>query len=214
MDQYKDRQRVKAFGQLINDDFYRGKEDLFPFNRFFGYHAGMDLEAFSNEKDSLVPVYAVSSGTITYIGSLSGYGGIILEKLDGENATGLYGHVKTGNMNFKVGDHVTVADKPVVLTYLGDAFSRETSKERKHLHFGMYKGADLYFRGHEENHSLVLSRWYDPTEFLKQRNAKDPLIVPSIPTTVNIKSETKVVEKKTFFFYTILNWIRQLLKHE
>ena len=46
MDRYHERQTVKGFGQLINDEFYKGKEDLFPSNRFYGYHAAVDLEAF------------------------------------------------------------------------------------------------------------------------------------------------------------------------
>ena len=104
MDKYYERQSLKGFEQLIDNNFYIGKENLFPFNRFYGYHSGIDLEVFSDEIDENVPIYALSSGTITFIGTLSGYGGVILEKLDNENASALYGHVKIQNLSFQKPD--------------------------------------------------------------------------------------------------------------
>ncbi len=47
MDHYDQRQTVKRFGQHIDDNFYTGKEALFPYNRFYGYHAAVDLEIFA-----------------------------------------------------------------------------------------------------------------------------------------------------------------------
>lgn len=68
------RASLKEFGMLVNDDFYQGKETLFP-TKFYGYHAGQDLETFDNEKQNttLVPFYAVADGTITYFGNLGGW---------------------------------------------------------------------------------------------------------------------------------------------
>lgn len=212
MDRYGQRQTVKGFGEFINDDFYKGKEDLFPFNRFYGYHAGVDLETFTNEKDKKVPVYAIYSGTITYIGALSGYGGVILQKLDNENITALYGHVKIKPLSFKVGDHITVVGNPVVLAFLGDEFSQETSKERKHLHFAIYKGIDLYFRGHENTISQLKTKWHDPTLFLKEKSAQNPSTAPLLKSS--IEQTEKLVEKNNNLLYIIFTWVKKLLKHE
>ena len=208
MDKYQERQTVKAFGQLIDDKFYIGEEALFPFNRFYGYHAAVDLEAFPEEKDEKVPVYAIASGTITYIGRLPGYGGVILQKLDGENLTALYGHVKITGLQFKVGDHINLDSTPKLLTYLGEGFSEETSKEREHLHFGIYKGTDRYFRGHEKTLSGIRSKWLDPSQLLKEKGAQSPSItvLPKGSSSEDFKS----AETKRGFFYAIFNWIREL----
>ena len=124
MTKYQERIKVKDFRQYINGSFYIGKENLFPLNRFYGYHAGVDLEIFPQEKDSLVPVYTIGNGKIVFVGSLEGYGGIILESLDGSDHTTLYGHVKTLNIPIKNGQNVKAGD---IITYLGDGFSGETS---------------------------------------------------------------------------------------
>ena len=160
MDSYFKRQGLKGFGQLINDQFYKGKEALFPFNRFYGYHAAFDLEAIDDEKEKNVPVYAVGFGPIIYIGTLSGYGGVILQKLTLENHIALYGHVKITDLPIKVS---AIPVKPGQrITYLGDAFSSETSKERKHLHFGIYKGTNLSFKGHEASLRELNTKWENP----------------------------------------------------
>lgn len=199
MDRYQDRLWIKDFGTLINDEFYKqsfispageikGKEQLFPFNRFYGYHAAVDLEVFEEEKEKDVPVYAVSTGIITYIGQLDGYGGIILQKLDEENRTALYGHVKISNLPFSVGDEIKKAGQR--LTFLGDAFSKETSKERQHLHFGIYKGSGLYFKGHESSEKILREKWENSSLYLKERNAKDPNPPQPTPHQTANKSDT------------------------
>jgi murein DD-endopeptidase MepM/ murein hydrolase activator NlpD len=184
MDKYYARQSLKGFGDFIDDNFYKGKEELFPYNRFYGYHSAVDLEVFPDEINKKVPVYAVTSGTIVYIGMLSGYGGVILLRPDNENCTVLYGHVKIKGLSFKVGDHINTEAGPVVLTYLGDRFSSETSKERKHLHFGIHKGTDLYFRGHEISPARVAQKWYNPNDFLKEKGASAPKTAVTPPFSV------------------------------
>ena len=210
MDKYYERQTVKGFGDYIDDNFYKGKEKLFPYNRFYGYHAAIDLEVFSGEIDKKVPVYAVSSGTITYIGTLPGYGGVILEELDNENDTVLYGHVKIKNLSIKVGDHITVETDPTILTYLGDQFSSETSKERKHLHFGVYKGTDFYFKGHESSLSQVGKKWYDPNKLLKEKETLDP--IPEPTPTIPVKNTNDNLEEKKSFLYLFISFIKRLIK--
>ncbi len=130
MNHYFERQTLKGFGQLIDDEFYKGKEILFPFNRFYGYHAGVDLEYLPGEKDKNVPVYAITTGKIKYIGELDGYGGVILQDI-GVNRIALYGHVRIKKISHTVGEEV---QSGAIITYLGDELSNETSKERKHLH--------------------------------------------------------------------------------
>jgi hypothetical protein len=209
MDKYYERQTVKGFGEYIDNSYYKGKGALFPYNRFYGYHTAVDLEIFPEEIDTKVPVYAASSGTITHIGTLFGYGGVILEKIDNENNTFLYGHVKTDNLSFKVGDHINTENNPVVLTYLGNQFSAETSKERKHLHLGIYKGTDLYFKGHESSLAQLEKRWLNPNTFLKEKGALDPVIkLTSTTQPVDIVDDS---EDKKSFFSLLLNWLKELL---
>lgn len=205
MDRYQDRLWIKDFGTFINDNFYKGKEELFPFNRFYGYHAAVDLEALQEEKEKAVSVYAVSTGTIMYIGQLEGYGGIILQKLNEENRTALYGHVKISNLSFAVGDEIKKAGQR--LTYLGDAFSKEASKERKHLHFGIYKGGDIYFKGHESSEKTLREKWENPSVYLKERGAKDPN--PPKPSPSQTASKSDII--KVGLVQKIRNFLRNLL---
>ncbi len=171
MNSYYERQYLKDFTQLIDDKFYVDKEDLFPFNRFYGYHAGVDLEIFPDEERKNVSVFSIYDGVVSFVGSLAGYGGVILIKLDNTNHTVLYGHVKIKNLNYKTGDRILSGK---LLTSLGDAFSEETSKERKHLHFAIYKGGDLYFRGHEKDLTALNNKWENPNNFLKGKLALSP----------------------------------------
>lgn len=169
---YATRGYLKKFGAFIDEKFYAGREELFP-TQYFGYHSGVDLEITPAESSSSteVPVYAVASGKIVFIGEVSGYGGVILEKLDGTNHTALYGHVKTNDLSIKDGDRVKAGQK---LTVLGDAYSVETGGERKHLHFGIYRGTDLYFFGHEATYEDLNLNWVDPTKFLQEKKAVEP----------------------------------------
>ncbi len=205
MADYAKRITVKSFGTLVDEAFYKGKEALFPFNRFSGYHAGVDLEVLPDDPER-VPVYAVAKGKITYIGTLSGYGGIILLALAGEDHTALYGHVKITGLRLKTGDVVPAGD---VLTYLGDAFSKETSKERKHLHFGIYKGVDRYFRGHEPSWASLISKWMEPTEYLEKNGAYHlpKPITPSSPPPV--LKETQ--QTKPGILYTFIQKMRSFI---
>jgi hypothetical protein len=116
-----------------------------------------------------------------------------LQKLTLENRTALYGHIKITNLPIEVSD---IPVKPGQrITYLGNAFSNETSKERKYLHFGIYKGADLYFKGHETSLQQLNTRWEDPSVFLKEKGAKDPIT-------------------NTGFLYAILKLVRILFNYE
>ncbi|KKS78200.1 MAG: hypothetical protein UV74_C0001G0047 [Candidatus Woesebacteria bacterium GW2011_GWB1_43_14] len=60
-----------------------------------------------------------------------------------------------------------------LLTYLGDAFSSETSREREHLHFGIYKGVDLYFRGHEKSVSELENKIVIPIPAIQPQKPQE-----------------------------------------
>lgn len=215
MDNYYGRQTVKGFGQYIDDNFYKAKEALFPYNRFYGYHAAVDLETTAAEKKPDTPVYAAYSGTITYIGTLSGYGGVILEKLDSENATALYGHVGIASTPYKVGDHITSDSKPVFLVNLGNEFSQETSGERKHLHFAIHKGIDLYFHGHEPSLAVLNAQWFNPNDYLKEKGAISPSASPTLsPIASQTPQQNQKVQpptpKTVNIFIRFFNWLKSL----
>jgi murein DD-endopeptidase MepM/ murein hydrolase activator NlpD len=171
MDRALERSRLKPFGFLVDDSFYLGKESLFP-TKFKGWHSGVDLEAFEGELPDgvLVPVYAVHDGRVAYTGSLSGYGGVILVAIDGAERMALYGHVKLPGLK-KAGERVVSGE---AIAYLGNHFSTETAGERKHLHFGIYKGTGNYFRGHEASSSDMRRRWEDPLAYLRSLGAASP----------------------------------------
>jgi len=206
MDSYKERLNLKEFGIFVDDDFYIGKESLFPFNRFHGYHAGVDLEIFSGEKTTKVPVYSTSTGQIIFSGNLPGYGGVILQNLDNENHTVLYGHVKIDRV--KVGQKFTAGE---LLTYLGDGFSQETSKERKHLHFAIYEGKNLYFKGHELSLTALNAKWENPSIFLKNRGAIAPQEEKSPSILTSPSPQNAIVKEKTSFFISLIQSLKNLL---
>lgn len=205
MDRYFERQTLKEFGQLIDQNFYKGKEGIFPFNQLYGYHSGVDLEIFPEEKDQKVPVYAIGSGKIIFLGTISGYGGVILQSLAGEDRTAIYGHIKTTDLLIKISDPVTAGQE---ITFLGDNFSSETAKERKHLHFGIYKGNDLYFRGHESSQELISTKWEDPNQFLAQKKASSPDLSEK-SASISSNGETFLSPQPSLFYKTVkfLNWI-------
>lgn len=166
---YSQRQSYKGFGQLMTSEFYVGKEKLFP-TKYLGYHAAKDLEIMPGEENKPVEIYAIGDGKILFLGSVSGYGGVILESLDKTNNTALYGHLKLSQAEVKTGQQVSAGQK---LTILSDGFSRETGGERKHLHFGIYNGLDKYFHGYEINFTTLNNKWVDPDKYLQANQAQE-----------------------------------------
>jgi murein DD-endopeptidase MepM/ murein hydrolase activator NlpD len=167
IENYREQLTEKKFGQNIDANFYRGRENLFP-TKFLGLHAGDDLEIFPGEENKNVPVYATTTGTVSFSGNVSGHGGVILIDITGENLTALYGHLELRSALVKVGDRVSPGQ---LIAYLGRGFSSETSGERKHLHFAFHKGKNQYFRGHEPDQIALQQNWTDPQEALKNQKA-------------------------------------------
>lgn len=166
---YEGREKYKTFNQYWSKESYKGKEALFP-NQFTGYHVADDLEIRQGEENQKVPVYAVADGKISFVGQVTGYGGLILLDIKDDSHIALYGHVKLNSLKAKAGDSVKAGQEIAVL---GDGFSNETGGERKHLHFGMYNGKGIYYRGYETSESTVRSKWVNPAVYLEQKGAED-----------------------------------------
>ncbi|MDZ7586410.1 MAG: hypothetical protein U0946_01530, partial [Patescibacteria group bacterium] len=79
---------------------------------------------------------------------------------------------------------------------------------RKHLHFGIYKGTDLYFKGHESSQNQINQKWLDPNQFLAEQNAQEPNLesIPAVPTKdINISP----TEKKSFL-HLMIDFVKKL----
>lgn len=164
MENFFERITKKPFGIYITPQ----TSPIQP-EKFTGYHTGADAETTAAEKDANLPVMAVTKGTVVFAGHVNGYGGVIIIRhtIDGQTVTGLYGHLRISS--FKVGknDGVRVG-QPIAV--LGTGYSSETDGERKHLHFGLIKGATISYRGYVSSKNQ-LSAWEDPVAWLKRHGA-------------------------------------------
>jgi len=133
--------------------------------RFSGYHTGVDFEIFSGEEDADVPVSAVCSGPLLEKRTVSGYGGVAIQKCSIENveATVLYDHLKLSSIGGSAGDMLSAGDR---IGILGKGYSAETSGERKHLHLGIRKGIKINYLGYVQSEG-ELSGWIDAMKYLK-----------------------------------------------
>jgi len=140
--------------------------------KFAGYHSGADAETTVTEQNVDIPVYAIMDGTVIFAGHVNGYGGFIAIKftITGQTMITTYGHVRLSAVTLRVGDSVTSGEK---IAILGTGYSSETDGERKHLHFGLIKGAALDYRGYVQSQS-ELSAWVDPVIWLKGKQATEP----------------------------------------
>lgn len=169
MTNYASRIKYKNFGTYIDENFYEKSPKIFP-THFYGYHAAIDLEVTPEEEKLNIPVYTVTTGKILYIGDVEGYGGIVIQQIDSSH-TALYGHIKLSSIILNVGDTVKAGQR---ICDLGNGFSVETAGERKHLHFAIHKGLDLYFLGHEPTVEVLSAQWENPTKFLQAKDAAEP----------------------------------------
>jgi murein DD-endopeptidase MepM/ murein hydrolase activator NlpD len=130
---------------------------------YTGYHTAVDLETTSAEKNSVVPVYAISDGTVRFAGSASGYGGLVIIGFTYQSQayTAIYGHIDTRSLAVKVGDKVTQGQ---TLANLAPACSVYSGNNRKHLHFGLHIGTAIAESGYVTT-KIALSSWIDPKIF-------------------------------------------------
>lgn len=159
LDRVSERVSKKTFGTLVGP-----ANSPVQSERFSGFHTGWDFEIFAEELDSDVAVVAFCGGKIRLKETAAGYGGLVVQdcNIDSAPLTALYGHLKLGSVNVKVGGYRAPGD-PIGL--LGAEKSVETDGERKHLHFGLRKGSALNTRGYAAK-LAELSGWLDPKDFL------------------------------------------------
>lgn len=151
---YSSRRTFKAYGEYIDD-------------RFTGYHVGDDIE-FADRQDR-IPVVAIANGTVRKIGSVSGYGGVVViqHDIDGEKVNALYGHLDIAQSPLKEGLEVKKGD---YIAPLGEDKTPETDGERKHLHFSLYQGDEMKLQGYEKDPAR-LADWINPTDFFRKHGA-------------------------------------------
>ncbi len=150
---YASRRTYKVFGEYIQD-------------RFIGYHTGDDVE-FVDFKDR-VPVVAIAAGIVKKIGTVTGYGGLVIiqHEIGGEKINSLYGHLDITQSPLKEGLPVKAGD---YIAPLGENKTKETDGERKHLHFALYRGDEIKLNGYEQD-PAKLADWINPTDFFKQHS--------------------------------------------
>lgn len=155
-----DRAAKKGFGLKVSP-----KHSPISPERFSGYHTGVDFETTPDEQESDVLVSTACDGTLALKKYASGYGGVAVErcKLDGADITVIYGHLRLSSVLAKVGQAFKAGDP---LGVLGTGYSKETDGERKHLHFGVHKGAVVDIKGYVQR-SSELGAWIDPLTLLK-----------------------------------------------
>lgn len=144
----------KRFGEYFQD-------------RFTGYHVGEDIEVPQEDlgegEVQEVPVLSIADGTVSFLETIGGYGGVmrVQHDIDNEIITAIYGHIDVGSVEIAVGDRV---EKGQFLANLGDHHSRETDGERQHLHFALYEGTDARLAGYERRVTAV-DNWINPYQF-------------------------------------------------
>lgn len=155
-----DRITKKPFGIYITP-----KTSPVQPEKFSGYHTGADAETTSAEATTDIPVVSIAAGTVVFTGHVNGYGGVILIRhvVNSETVTALYGHLRIASFSVKKNDTVKIGQQ---LALLGTGYSGETDGERKHLHFGIIKGANINYKGYVTSQG-GLSAWEDPVTWLK-----------------------------------------------
>jgi murein DD-endopeptidase MepM/ murein hydrolase activator NlpD len=159
LDKAKARVTKKQFGTYITPQ----NSPVQP-EKFTGYHTGVDLEIFPNEKDAAVEVHAVCNGSLLLKEYTQGYGGVVVQSctVSGSPITVVYGHIKLDSITLNEGNAINVGE---VLGVLGAGYSSETDGERKHLHLGFHKGTAVSILGYVQN-KTQLSDWLDPCQFV------------------------------------------------
>lgn len=159
LDRAKERITKKVFGIYVT----RANSSVQP-ERFSGYHVGVDFEIFSDELGADVSIKAICTGTIAEKKWANGYGGVLVQncQLKDQSITVIYGHLNLTSISKDVGDRFVIGE---VIGNLGKNKSVETDGERKHLHLGMHKGANIDILGYVQNQNQ-LSAWIDPCDYV------------------------------------------------
>lgn len=151
-----ERVTKKPFGILIT----KANSPVQP-ERFSGYHVGVDFETFEDEQGTDIEIFAVCDGPLVEKRRATGYGGVAVQRceLDGETVTVVYGHLDPASVAASPGEAIARGAR---LGVLGEA-GPETDGERKHLHLGVRRGADIDLRGYVRRASEIAD-WIDARE--------------------------------------------------
>lgn len=158
VDEFRERITKKPFGIFITPETSPVQPD-----RFTGYHTGVDAEFSDIVGD--VPVKAIADGTVIISTWATGYGGVVVIKhvIDGASLFAIYGHLDPASFlppdtnQVKAGDQIGI---------LGDDHSRETDDVRKHLHFSLYTGEKIDFRGYVKTKEELIP-WLNPLDLYR-----------------------------------------------
>ena len=133
--------------------------------KFTGYHTGADFEITPGEENKEITVSAVCAGKILLKKLAAGYGGMAVQscKLNSQEITIIYGHLKFSSISLKIGQTIAPGEK---IGILGKGYSSETGGERKHLHLGIHQGSSINLLGYVQQKSQ-LSGWLNALDYLK-----------------------------------------------
>jgi hypothetical protein len=159
LDKANKRVTKKKFGQYITP-----KTSPVQPERFQGYHTGVDFEILPGDLNKAVKVRAVCNGKLLLKKYASGYGGVAVQscKIDNQDITVVYGHLKLASISLKLNQLIKIGD---YIGVLGANKSVETNGERKHLHLGFHKGSALNIRGYVAT-KPELKNWLDPCQYV------------------------------------------------
>jgi len=150
----KNRLTLKPFGIEVSPE----NSPVSP-EKFSGFHTASDYEVFENENDAEVSIFAICGGKILQKKNATGYGGLLVQscEIDTQKITVIYGHIKLSSVQKQIGNYLAPGE---LFAVLGEAYSSETDGERKHLHLGIHKGANIDIRGYVPR-ELELTNWID-----------------------------------------------------
>ena len=113
-----------------------------------------------HEKNKEVFVATLCGGPFKRVSTVQGYGGIAVQEctLGNDQVTVIYGHIRPESAAAQPGQYLLPGQR---LAILGDAFSADTSGERKHLHLGIRRGTETSgIRGYVRSEA-ELAQWID-----------------------------------------------------
>jgi murein DD-endopeptidase MepM/ murein hydrolase activator NlpD len=150
----------KPFGIYVSP----GNSPVEP-EKFSGFHTGVDFETTAEEQNSSVAVYSICDGPLLEKRTASGYGGVAVQscRLEDQDVTVVYGHIKLSSINIISGQQVQAGQQIAVL---GSPYSAETDGERKHLHLGIRIGNTTNIAGYTGKEEQ-LSGWLDAASYLQ-----------------------------------------------
>jgi murein DD-endopeptidase MepM/ murein hydrolase activator NlpD len=155
VDNFATHATKKRFGIYITPDTSPIEGD-----RFTGYHTGVDAEFTDTVGE--VPVRAIADGTVVAQTWAKGYGGVavIRHVINGQPIFAVYGHLDPASFD----QSLSIIKAGQTIGVLGDGHSHETDGVRKHLHFALYRGEKIDYRGYVPTES-ELELWLDPLIF-------------------------------------------------